>query len=263
MYQLQLSTASTICSISDIHVRSPQDERYQLLLEFFHTPTAKRAEVLVFLGDIFDLMVGFHEEYFQIYKDFFSEIESSIKNGKKVFFIAGNHDFHLARLFTHFNLRFPDGSGVRYCPFALEVIYENGEKALFTHGHEIVPRKWKNLSYLGIINSSFANLIANHFVSLATLNKVGDFLAKKSDRHYTFFNEDISRQNFRKWVTPYFQDNYKIIICGHSHVDDLWDIDETGSTFYANNGYFPNSQKFIVIGNNINSHLSVMLNNLR
>jgi len=258
MYQFEYSGPCHIASISDLHVRSAQDDRYQLLLGFLRSEVTKKSDIVVLLGDIFDLMVGLHMEYFEMYHDFFKELENLVLSFKKVVFVAGNHDFHLEKLFHYFNKKFHqkydlEGKplGVFYCSFGFTVKSKTGKKILFSHGHEFVPRKWKSLSYLGMINGALANLLANHFVSLNFLNKIGALLAKKSDRHYTFFNEEQTKKNFRMWILPYVEEGHDLVICGHSHIQDSWIDNEIPK--YANNGFCPTTKASlkIILGENV------------
>ncbi len=250
MTSISLSDSSTIVSISDIHIRSPLDSRYQILLSFLQSEKTKQSDLVVLLGDIFDLMVGLHLEYFELYREFFDQLELLLLQNKKIVFVAGNHDFHLGKLFHHFNSQFKkkysSKNSLSYVEFGFEVLVGSKKKIFFTHGHELVPRKWKNFSYLSFINGHFARLVANEFVSLATLTKIGKFLASKSDRHYTTFVEDKSRLAFRAWMDPILKVDYDLVVCGHSHIDDLF-FDENQQLRYANNGYCGANKLFLFL----------------
>ena len=253
---ISLPDPSSIVSISDIHVRSSDDSRYQILLSFLQDEKTKQADLIVLLGDIFDLMVGLHFEYFEWYKEFFLQLEMLLLQNKKIVFVAGNHDFHLGKLFRFFNDNFQKKyfkkNNIIYVELGFEVLIGGNKKIFFTHGHELVPRKWKSISYLSFINGHFSRLIANEFVSLATLTKIGKFLASKSDRHYSIFVEEQGRAAFRLWIEPILRADYDLVVCGHSHIEDLF-FNQNQQLKYANNGFSGHNSKFLYLDLNPNT----------
>ena len=77
----------------------------KLLLNFIDSKQVDASSYIIFLGDIFDLMVGKQVEYYSLYQDFFDSIKYLVRKKKKVIFIEGNHDFHLGNLFKD---KYPD-----------------------------------------------------------------------------------------------------------------------------------------------------------
>src|SRR5690554_25996 len=88
-----------IAAISDVHVKRPHDEADQLLLSFLNHPEVQSSDYIVFLGDIFDLMCGPHQEYADSYSHLFNVIAELKQKNKKIFYFEGNHDLHLSGLF--------------------------------------------------------------------------------------------------------------------------------------------------------------------
>ena len=79
-------------SISDIHLRSQNDERVQLLNSFMNHPLIDQVNNIFFLGDIFDLYIGHDEEYFNQFNLFFKETLRLLKLGKKIYYHVGKHE---------------------------------------------------------------------------------------------------------------------------------------------------------------------------
>ncbi len=71
-------------AISDVHIKHSQDDASRLLVKFLNHSEVKNSEKIFLLGDIFDLMCGPHEEYFERFNDVFSAIESHISAGREV-----------------------------------------------------------------------------------------------------------------------------------------------------------------------------------
>ena len=91
-------------AISDIHVKTAGDKADVLLLAFLQNPEVQSSDVILLLGDIFDLMIGPHTQYFVRFQSYFDEIKSLLKKGKRICYIEGNHDFHIRELYKKFFL---------------------------------------------------------------------------------------------------------------------------------------------------------------
>ena len=64
-----------IVSISDVHIKTTDDERAQILTSFLSSQDAKEADEIILLGDIFDLMVGNKFQYVDKYSEIFNRLE--------------------------------------------------------------------------------------------------------------------------------------------------------------------------------------------
>ena len=69
-----------IVSISDLHIKSQEDEASKILMRFFRHHHTVSADAVFLLGDIFDLMVGPHATYEEQFSEFFSECEKIINS---------------------------------------------------------------------------------------------------------------------------------------------------------------------------------------
>ena len=66
-------------AISDVHIKRAGDPAEVLLLAFLRNPDVQSSDVIFLLGDIFDLMIGPHTQYFVRYQAYFDEIKKLIK----------------------------------------------------------------------------------------------------------------------------------------------------------------------------------------
>ena len=71
-----------LVAISDLHVRSPNDDSYKLLIDFLNHKEVQVATDVCFLGDIFDALIGNHDHYIYLYNDFFKKIIEMCGFGK-------------------------------------------------------------------------------------------------------------------------------------------------------------------------------------
>lgn len=125
------------CSISDLHIKYSGDEPSKLFQKFLLSDEVSQADHIYFLGDIFDFMVGGHYGYLKKFDFFFDAIKDLIQKDKKVFYIEGNHDFHLEKVMN----KFKTSLGQQHTCFvhsktSLIQKYEN-IRVYFSHGHEV------------------------------------------------------------------------------------------------------------------------------
>ena len=89
--------------ISDIHIKM-DGQNLEILMSFLSQDFNSDDEVFL-LGDIFDLLIGPHKEYKEIYDKFFEKVDKLITDGIKIHYFEGNHDFHLEKLLESHDVR--------------------------------------------------------------------------------------------------------------------------------------------------------------
>ena len=161
-----------ISIISDIHVKAG-DQSLDCLLAFMKNKKVLSSTAIYFLGDIFDLAVGFHQEYYEDYKEFFDALETILNKGISVHYFEGNHDFHLKKLFYHFirqkNL---DKKLFNYHRNYFEE-FVLGKKIFFSHGDSLGKSPLMDRIYRRIIKSFVIRFVANWMMPYSILNYVG------------------------------------------------------------------------------------------
>ncbi|MFG1500485.1 UDP-2,3-diacylglucosamine diphosphatase [Halobacteriovorax sp. XZX-3] len=225
--------------ISDVHVK--WDQKNSEFLKKFLSIDFNENDRIYLLGDIFDLMVGSYQEYEKQYDWFFKRIKEIKDIGATIFYIQGNHDFHIEDLLTD------NGIIVKTKPF-VEIV--NERKVLFCHGDEIEIENFNYRVWRGFIRSYPLALISKYIFNYKIVKAIGDYLSHKSrqrnEKRYgqTQLNDGI-RDKFRKSAEIASREyNVDIIICGHSHYQDEF-VSENFS--YYNCGYVPASNKFLII----------------
>lgn len=235
--------------ISDLHIKEPSQDSYQLLLSFLNNAVVKNSTHIVFLGDIFDMMLGGHAEYFDKYSEFFLDIKDKLGHSQqKIIFIEGNHDYHLDNLFIKFRQKYNINKNdliLRHEDFSLT---SGTKKIHFAHGDNIFVGSRLDLKYRQVVRSRFIKILAEDFFSFKSLEAIGQWASnlsrKKSTQKYTTnYNETFIRDAYREAAKTLLQQQAAdYLICGHSHIKDMFEIE---NKLYANCGYLPNSQVFL------------------
>lgn len=230
----------SIYSISDIHVK-PNGNNKEILEDFLNL-NFKEDDTIILLGDIFDLVIGNHKEYYEKYHYFFKRLKQLKSLGVTIYYVEGNHDFHLELLLQKY------GVLVYKEPFILN--WYNGKKILFCHGDEIELGNFGYKLYKGFIRSKILNFVGNYLLPYKILNMIGERASAKSrkrnkNRYGNPQNNISIRDGFRK-AAEIASTEYKteIVIAGHSHFMDIY---KTASFEYYNNGYNPYTKSYIKI----------------
>jgi UDP-2,3-diacylglucosamine hydrolase len=233
-----------ISAISDVHVKRPNDEADKLLSVFLSHPDVKSSDYVLFLGDIFDLVVGPHDEYLSMYPHIFGRLDELQKAGKKVMFFEGNHDVHLEKLFK--KMWKHDEVLITQQP---EIEMIEGKRYYFSHGdeHEIDNHSYHR--YMKLIRSKPLKFVADHIMPYSLLNFLGERASKISRKKGSKkFDAEGVRAKFRHGVAVNTKGEFDFVLGGHSHVKDQFEIPGSHS-LYLNNGYALQSKTFLLIDN--------------
>ena len=235
-----------LVTLSDIHIRSLNDQGHQCLNDFFAHPLTRDATHVGLLGDIFDLMAGDHEAYIPRFHAIFEAIGNICRQGKIVFFAEGNHDMHLNALFKRASNSWGLEAAHRLQVLSTERQVEiAGKQIIIGHGDEYNRTDTTYLRYKSFIKKPWLAFVADHVMPLAILDYVGERASKKSRAYGTrTYNEEEVRQKFRLGVEAMTPELAEIVIGGHSHVVDEYRFN---NKVYLNNGFPPKSRKFIVV----------------
>ena len=135
---------------SDIHLRTADDERAQLLLDVLRR-LAPSVECLVLNGDIFDFCFGGSAYFRNKFAVLGAALQEVARRGTRVVFVEGNHEFHLDRL------GWPDIEIVRERDVV--VTLKSGERIKVTHG-DLIKDDILYRIFRGLVKSRFAAFCA-------------------------------------------------------------------------------------------------------
>ncbi|MCX7675037.1 MAG: metallophosphoesterase [Bdellovibrionaceae bacterium] len=170
------------------------------------------AEFLILLGDIFDLWVGSHESWAQVYPREVEAITSCAQRGIQVLYFQGNHDVAAESFWSKRGVRFIRGD---------EMMTWNRVQLLFTHGDFINPHEKSYHNYIRWLQGPWASRIAQLMPQPLWL-LLGEKASRKS-RKYSQKKRQDQESQLEEWFKLYSQEKYKevtynYLIAGHIHV---------------------------------------------
>ncbi len=239
----------SVVIISDVHIRDEGDKPFQVFQKFMNHKVVKSADRIVLLGDIFDLMAGYHWQYFRRYQRTFQMIQEAIDRGQEVHYFEGNHDVHLKKLFD--KLIQNKNLNPRLIKIIRKDYKENrwGKSFFYSHGDEVEIGNEGYKKYKRFIHSKPLEFVANYIMPYTFFTKIGEAQSDKSKERNQNYNPDKTKAIFRQSVELVAEGDYDYIILGHSHIKDEYEAENSkGKKFiYLNNGFAPKSKSFIHI----------------
>ncbi len=219
--------------ISDLHIKTPEDNRYKMLMNFINSKEVKDSEVVILLGDIFDLLIGPHLEYLSEYDEFFEKFKKLLKS-KEIWWFEGNHDFHFEKLMPRF-LSDETLKNFKYIKNE-KIININDKKIYLAHGDHLDIENENYMKYKNIVRSNWARFIIEKMLPYSGLKFLKEKFANQSKKMQKEFNKQTEREKFLRYV-----DNLKgfdLVILGHSHIFE-------STSGYINLGFPEANKKFL------------------
>lgn len=240
-------------AISDVHVKVAGDSAENLLLSFLRNPDVRSCDAIFLLGDIFDLMIGPHSQYFVRFRFYFDELKKLLKEGKHIYYVEGNHDFHLRNLYNKFFQVHTDLDSSLFHMEPLIEIHDSGKKMIFCHGDDIELGNPSYKMFKRIVTSAPLTFYANNLMPHFLIKSVGEYSSeqsrKRNNKRYSF-EADLTpvRDNFRASASEFHKTNrFDLLVCGHSHVKDFFESPD--GFLYVNNGYAQQTKTYVSIEN--------------
>lgn len=221
--------------LSDLHIWGPEDPLYRALLQFIDTKLEQNDRFFI-VGDLFDLFVGNKKVFTERYEELITKLRKLGEKGVEVFYIEGNHDFHLENIFE-------DAPHVKL--YSDSIHYEwNGRKILFCHGDRI---NWRDIGYFAF-RFLTRNIVSQCLIETlpgALIDRVGRFLSKTSRDYNPEPSQDVIHM-FRNYACEQISHGYDFVIMGHSHhMDDMRFRVDNHEGQYANVGFPRIHRKFL------------------
>lgn len=226
-----------IAVTSDVHITNTNDAGKKFILNFLNHHKVMNADYIIFLGDIFDIMIGPKKQYIKKYHFFFQRILELASQGKKIIYLEGNHDFHLSEVFN--SLENENITVVR----EIFVLRDNDKTISFEHGDELdleneAYKKWKN-----IYSSKTMKILVKYFVPHAFIDFIGNKASSNSKKKGSKkFNYEEEKQKYRKHFNNFQKENIDIHVMGHTHIKDEYEVN---GKVYLNNGFPQAHQEFL------------------
>ncbi len=201
--------------VSDAHFTGRDPESMEVFARFldFHK---KQIDHLVILGDLFEFFFGFKKFFstdpssaFTDYLPVFHQLQRLYREGIRIKYFEGNHDFFLRSFFSEqFGMEievYPEG-----CDGTLD-----GKRAFIAHGDLSNPRQWTYRTFRKILRNPFTYRLihlAGPQFSRRVARKLSDMSYQKYHNH-----QDMPPAPFKAFAHRKFLEGFEIVILGHSH----------------------------------------------
>jgi len=178
----------------------------------------ERAQIghLVILCDLFEFFFGFKDFFaaekasaFADYLPVFHQLQSLYREGIRIKYFEGNHDFYLHSFFSdQFRMEievYPDGCDQRL----------GGKRAFVAHGDLSNPGQWTYRAFRKILKNPFSYRLI-HLAGPRISRRVA---RKLSDMSYQRYHNDqhVPPSPFKAFAHQKFLEGFEIVILGHSH----------------------------------------------
>jgi len=227
---------------SDLHLTNLEEPLARSFLQAMGELQAP-GDALVLAGDIFEVLVGNSAFFKEMTKSFTGALEELLRRGVSVFYIEGNHDFHLSGLL-------PAGVFISPDSIRLQVKHSSGVSKTIevVHGDLVDPEDHGYLLMRRIFRSSPVR-IAAELLPGKLIARIARGLSRDHDQKSTQLPESWPEARRTRLRSLFRADAEKrrslgadFVVMGHCH-----DLDEWGG-FYWNMGYPPVHRQFLVYG---------------
>ena len=172
---------------------------------------------LVILGDLFEFFFGFKNFFsaerssvFTDYLPVFNKLQSLYREGIRIKYFEGNHDFFLHSFFSEqFGMEvdvYPDGGEERL----------EGKRVFIAHGDLSNPKQRTYRTFRRILK----NPLTYHLIHVAGPRISRRVAQKLSGMSYQKYHNDVpstSPSAFKTYAHQKFLEGFEIVILGHSH----------------------------------------------
>lgn len=203
--------------VSDIHIRSAEDPKYELFCDFLDACLAKPPAHLFLVGDIFDLWIADRRYFTSRFPEAIAKIET-LAGKCQVHYFEGNHDLDL-KLFWQHKLGIDVQDEAAYYQI-------DGKTLRVEHGDQMDPEDKGYLFLRWLLRTPIMRALGRHLPD-ALVAWIGR-RASHASRDYTSNVKTTSSDRAiektrdhakRAWATKPFD----LFVSGHTHVlEDSW-----------------------------------------
>ena len=228
---------------SDLHLTEPSEWLYRSFLAALDEPGASPlesgADTVVFAGDIFDLFVGNSSKFTTKNQPFFVKLKELHERGVQMFYIVGNHDFHLKEVLSPYGVKLIADELTLDLPAEKKKIY-------IAHGDLVDQADVGYLRLRKIFRNPFVRALIQS-VPGGVIEKVAAQLSRPPAQQHLELpakwsapDRERLRLVYRNFARQKIsQENIAYVVLGHCH-----DLDEI-EPFYWNMGYPPVNRQYL------------------
>ncbi len=219
----------TALVLSDVHLRDATSVKTQLVIRFLQQ-VASRFENLYILGDLFDAWPVTSPYLIRLFDPVIETLRGLAKNGSRITYIEGNHDFHLGAFFS-------ESLGIRVCVNELVEDW-NGRRVYMIHGDLGNPKQLGHRLFRALTRQP-AVAVGLKCIPQSFLFRVSSSASHMS-RRYRPLGPEVEqkiRNIYRGAAQDLFKKGYDVVMMGHTHLPDDLTVSVDGrSCRYLNTG---------------------------
>lgn len=209
--------------VADGHLKGAGDPNQKTLVNFLHC--LKSNDTLIILGDLFEFWTGSNSVAITQYAAVLDALSGLRKNGMRIIYLEGNHDFSMGALFT-------DTLGIEVYPDSFEIALD-GKRVYLSHGDAVSM----NLAYTlwrWFTRSALCRFITSCLPDSTAWN-AAMWLSRQSRRNN--YKEGALDERLREFAKGRLCAGFDAVVMGHSHSPGVHRLDslKTGA-IYANTG---------------------------
>lgn len=198
--------------LSDVHLQNATSVKAQLMIRFFQQQ-ASRFENIYILGDLFDVWPGTTDYLLQSFRPVLQALGGLVRDGHKVHYLEGNHDFRLGKYFT-------EELGVQVYPDQILETW-NGRRIYMAHGDLGNPKEYGYRMLRYLLRQDVVHQIAGR-IPQSWIYEIGNRASKLSRGFQRKVppDEERVRAIYRETASGWFRRGYDVVIFGHTHLPD-------------------------------------------
>ncbi|MBU6153686.1 MAG: UDP-2,3-diacylglucosamine diphosphatase [Bdellovibrionales bacterium] len=225
---------------SDLHLTALSEPLGQSFLHAMNDIKGNR-DALVLAGDIFEILVGNSAYFRQKAEPFTDALSELLRRGVSIFYIEGNHDFHLSGLL-------PGGVILAQDSIRIPVLDASGGSKILevVHGDLVDPADHAYLRMRRVFRSKPFRFAAERLPGSIIVG-ISRFLSRDHSQKSAQLPESWPEENRARLRSLFHADAEKrralgadFVVMGHCH-----DLDDWGG-FYWNMGYPPVHRQYLV-----------------
>ena len=213
--------------VSDVHIWGRNDPRIPLLCKFIENVDCEK---IFFVGDIFDLFIGYPDNLKNEYIHVIRSLETKAKFSDLVF-LEGNHDFHLS--FDDTNIKTFQNFSFTY----------NDKKFFITHGDDftgeplhLLFKRFLNSNFVGSVIHSSNGFFISFGRALSALSRKNNMKSSPYGKRRKILKNMISNS------IKLFKKGYDFVIMGHCHIPTITRFEIDGREhLFVNPGFWGKS----------------------
>jgi UDP-2,3-diacylglucosamine hydrolase len=241
-----MSKFKRVYLFSDLHLTDFDQPLAKAFLYALSEP-GEPTDAVVLAGDIFEVLIGNSSHFHQKYAPFLNAVRTLISKGVSVFYIEGNHDFHLGDFLPaevvlsedHLRLNLATASGKeRSVWIAHGDLVDQGD-----HSYLRMRALFRSAPFRGLIR------VLSGFMIEKIAGRISRDAHRKSSELPEGWSEEKRsrlRSVFRGYAESIHRQGSDFVVLGHCHDLDAW------GGFYWNMGYPPVHRQYLVYDSSLN-----------